>query len=350
MNQEIIEENWKQRMHELEEKKLYYKLKRREQNELKALHKKNNAILNEDKKKKDEEKKKQKQEILERQKEYRKAQFTKIIQKKPEKVEEVLEDMCILGSIMKEEIVEEKKNNPEKFISIEEATKEENKNEQTFCLGVLAQNLEDMGITTAIEKNSSNNEESQNSANTVLQFITNGMIEKKKYDLHFDLGNDRNNELLNNKQEQEKFNKKLRKKLSLEYNIPEEKIIITNPQKGSYSVQVIFATDNFNDKKVDINTLKNNCSDKEFEELKSLKEVHSSLIMEGCKLTPDMLDSRGNRESGWGENEKRGGFNYYPPKGWKGFGLKVLGKYDDGNDDWITYNGNPNEWAIAYHV
>ena len=349
MNQEIIEENWKQRMHELEEKKLYYKLKRREQNELKALHKKNNAILNEDKKKKDEEKKKQKQEILERQKEYRKAQFTKIIQKKPEKVEEVLEDMCILGSIMKEEIVEEKKNNPEKFISIEEATKEENKNEQTFCLGVLAQNLEDMGITTAIEKNSSNNEESQNSANTVLQFITNGMIEKKKYDLHFDLGNDRNNELLNNKQEQEKFNKKLRKKLSLEYNIPEEKIIITNPQKGSYSVQVIFATDNFNDKKVDINTLKNNCSDKEFEELKSLKEVHSSLIMEGCKLTPDMLDSRGNRESGWGENEKRGGFNYYPPKGWKGFGLKVLGKYDDGNDDWITYNGNPNEWAIAYH-
>ena len=87
--------------------------------------------------------------------------------------------MCILGSIMKEEIVEEKKNNPEKFISIEEATKEENKNEQTFCLGVLAQNLEDMGITTAIEKNSSNNEESQNSANTVLQFITNGMFEKK---------------------------------------------------------------------------------------------------------------------------------------------------------------------------
>ena len=36
-----------------------------------------------------------------------------------------------------------------------------------------------MGITTAIEKNSSNNAEGENSANTVLQFITNGMIEKK---------------------------------------------------------------------------------------------------------------------------------------------------------------------------
>ena len=206
-----------------------------------------------------------------------------------------------------------------------------------------------MGITTAIEKNSSQDDDSQNSANTVLQFITNGMIEKKKYDMHFDLGDERNSELLNNKEEQEKFNNKLRKKLSIEYNIPESKIIITNPQKGSYSVQVIFATDSFNDKNVDINTLKNNCTDQEFAELKSLKQIHTSLVMDGIKLSPNMLDSRGNRESGWGENEKRGGFDYIPPKGWKGFGLKVLGKYDNGNDDWITYNGNPNEWAIAYH-
>ena len=42
--------------------------------------------------------------------------------------------MCILGSIMKKEIVE-KKSESEKFISIEEATKEENKNENEhiFC-------------------------------------------------------------------------------------------------------------------------------------------------------------------------------------------------------------------------
>ena len=39
------------------------------------------------------------------------------------------------------------------------------------------------------------------------------MIEKKKYDLHFDLGEERNNELLNNIKEQEKFNNKLRKKI-----------------------------------------------------------------------------------------------------------------------------------------
>jgi hypothetical protein len=267
-----------------------------------------------------------------------------------ENVKEVLEDMCILGSIMKEEIIEEKKKNQEKFISIEEATKEENEENGKFCLGIVAQTLENMGITTAIEKDESNDDKSKETSNTVLKFMMNGMIEKKKYDLHFDLGEERNNELLTNKEEQEKFNQKLRKKLSIEYNVPEDTIIVTNAQRGSYRVQVIFEKEDFNKKNVDINSLAKNCDSNEFQELKYLKEVHSSLIMEGCKLSPDMLDSKGNRESGWGENEKRGGFDYFPPKGWKGFGLNVVGKYGNGNDDWLAYNGNKNEWAIAYHV
>ena len=87
------EGDWKQRMLELEEKNKYYKLKRREKNELKSLHKKYNEILSiktnkaeeekkkkeEEKKKKEEEMKKQKKLILERQKEYRKAQYQNII-------------------------------------------------------------------------------------------------------------------------------------------------------------------------------------------------------------------------------------------------------------------------------
>ena len=290
-----------------------------------------------------------KKEILERQSEFRKKeQSDEKNLKTEENKKTVIEDMCVLGSIMKQEIIEEKQKEPEKFVPIEEAIKEENKDNQTFCLGVLAQNLENLGITTAIEKNSSDDIESQEASNTVLQFITNGMINKKKYDFHFDLGEERNNELLKDKEEQIKFNNKLRKKLSIEYNIPEDKIIVTNPQKGSYSVQVIFETEAFN-KSVDINTLKGNCNDKEFEELKNLKNIKEGLIMEGCKLSQGMLDPKGNRESGWGENEKRGGFDYFPPKGWKGYGLKVKGCYDHGNDDWLAYDGNENEWAVAYH-
>jgi len=87
--------------------------------------------------------------------------------------------------------LKKKKREPEKFIPIEEATKEENKEKGTFCLGLLAQNLENMGITTAIEKNPSKDIEAQKTANTILQFITNGMIEKPKFDFHFDFGEEK---------------------------------------------------------------------------------------------------------------------------------------------------------------
>ena len=70
--------------------------------------------------------------------------------------------------------------------------------------------------------------------------------------------------------------------------------------------------------------------------------------MEGCKLNKNMLDSMGNKISGWKEGKKRGGFNYFPPHGWDGFGLNVKGKYDNGNNDWMAKNGNQKEWAVAY--
>ena len=251
---------------------------------------------------------------------------------------------------MKKEIIENKKNNPEKFIPIEKALSDKN-NKEIFCLGVLAQSLENIGIETAIEKNPINDEESQNASNTILQFITNGLINKNKYNFHFDFGEERNNELLTNIKEQQIFNDKLRKKLSIEYNIPENQIILTNPQKGSYEIQVIFETNEFN--QIDISNIdifKSRCqNDNDFKELCYLKKIHKSLIMEGCMLSQNMLDAEGNRESGWEVGGKRGGLPYTPPQGWKGFGLKVKGKYDNGNDEWINCDGNKNEWAVAYH-
>ena len=295
-----------------------------------------------------------KKEILNRQYMLRHQQFLNQNYnsvKREAKIREVLEDMSSMGSIMKEEILEDRKKRPERFIPIHEATKENNRDNGLFCLGILAQNLERMGITTEIEKNAPVTEESQNESNTILQFIMNGMIDQKKYNLHFDLGEGRNKQLLNNQKERENFNDKVRKKLSLEYKIPEEKIIITNPPNAKYQLQVIFQKDDFNNENIDFNTFKKNCmNDKDFQELSKLKEVHKSLIMEGCRLSSNMLDPRGNRKDGWGINEKRGGLDYIPPtNGWVGYGLKVWGKYDNGNNDWLSYNGNKNEWAIAYH-
>ena len=262
------------------------------------------------------------------------------------KINEVLEDMCKYGNIAKQEIIREKKKNPEKFIETKEALKLEDTDQGLFALGLLSTNLEDIGVETAIENNPDQDEGEEGL--TSLQFITNGMISKKKYDLHFEFGEKRNDELLNNKEEYEKFKSNLKLKLSKDYNIPVDKIIVTFPQKGSFRVQVIFQSDEFNN--LDINEFKKKFkNDPEFEELSNLKDIQTDTIVGGCKLSKALLDAKGNRNDGWAIGENRGGKPYDPPIGWNGIGLKVLDKYDNGDNSWIGMNNSPGEWCVAYH-
>ena len=312
---------------------------------------------------KEEEKRKQlKIKILKNQYEFRNkkvitsstssTQQTEIIKKEDkEKLKQTIEEMCILGDINKKEIIEEKKENPEKFVPIEEAVKTENKKDPLFILGMLAKKLENCGITTAIQKEKEEDEEEKENdeSGTSLQFLINGLATKKKYDLHFDISEERNEELLNNIEEQEKFINNLRTKLSKEYNIPEDEIIITNPQRGSFQVSVIFKSQDFN---LNIDELREKFKDEK--ELINLKEVQNDLLYTGIKLKQSILDSRGNNcDGGWGQNEKRGGEVYIPPEGWIGYGLKVLDKYDlekEGKrNDWLSYDNREGEWCIAYH-
>ena len=131
----------------------------------------------------------EKNKVLEKQKNLRKEKLNlenieKITeQKTDEKINNVLEDMCIYGAATKNEIKKEKIKNPEKFIETSKALKMENEDEGIFALGLIANNLENIGIETAIESKENTSEE--NADLTGLQFFSNGMIEKKKYDLHF---------------------------------------------------------------------------------------------------------------------------------------------------------------------
>ena len=260
------------------------------------------------------------------------------------KINDLLEDMCIYGSITKKEILIEKMNYPGKFIETSQALQSEKTDQDLFALGLLSSNLEKLGIETAIEKEEI--EDDQDAGTTCLQFIVNGMAQKKKYDLHFELGEERNEELLNNENEYEKFKSDLKKKLSKDYNIPEDKIIVTFPERGSFRVQVIFQSDEFNE--IDLDDLKQKFkNDDEFKELANLKEIHSDVIMGGCKLSKNQLDPRGNRSEGWAEGEDRGGKPYNPPLGWIGIGLKVLDKYED--NDWLGSSNAVGEWCVAYH-
>ena len=306
--------------------------------------------LNIDNEEKEKEKlNKMKEKIIENQKKLREKNYKNIIMTEEEKnvqINEVLENMCIYGFIQKKEIEEEKKNHPEKFIETSEVLKLEKQDEGLFALGLLALNLERLGIETAIELKE--NKENEDADLTSLNFITNGMINKKKYDLHFELGEKRNEELLNNENEYEKFKENLKKKLSKDYNIPKEKIIVTLPQKGSFHVQLIFQSEDFNNlnKEEFIEKFKN---DKEFPELQNLKNIHEDVIMSAVKLSKNQLDPRGNRNDGWGVGEQRGGKDYFPPIGWNGIGLKVLDKYDGSDNTWIEMFNLTGEWCVAYH-
>ena len=79
------------------------------------------------------------------------SQFSKYSEDKTKNdvINEFLEDMCIYSNIIKKEIEE----NQDKYIKIEDALKMEDEDEGLFCLGLLANNLKEMGINALIEYN-----------------------------------------------------------------------------------------------------------------------------------------------------------------------------------------------------
>ena len=332
MNASDLNKNLNTRMFELEEKKKYYKLKRREKIELKELHKKFYKKI--DKQEKDKKTQELKNEINKRQYDLRigkqllnekksdnidliekmgklKGLSSEEIKKEVDKTQ-LLEDMSTMGTIMKEQILSDKESHPEKYISEEEIIKNKS-DEQTYALGIFSKVLENQGMVTAIEKDN-NSEDAINTARTSMQFLVNGMSDKSKYDLHFDLGDEKNSKLLNDEEERRKFHDKLRKKLSKEYNIKEEDIIISFPRHGSYQVTIIFKSEDFKLEKADLMKKFQN----EKDELGKLKSIEEGIIINGCCLHQNMLDPRGNnKDGGWaGIGEKRGGENYIPPTGW----------------------------------
>ena len=79
-------------------------------------------------------------------------------------------------------------------------------------------------------------------------------------------------------------------------------------------------------------------------------DLNTEILTAFMNLNPDLLSGFGNNLQGiWTKNEYRGGKKYTPPRGWIAFGLNVINKYDNGNNDWLACNGRPGEWCVAYH-
>jgi hypothetical protein len=294
------------------------------------------------------------EQIAKQEKEKKKQLYKQIINKEGHigpskhcKEMETISEMAVMGSITKGYITEDKQNNPNKYMPTSEAL-----NHQEFyyhVLGILADYLTKQGVVTAIEKKDQNQLSSQKlkEIDTFLQFLINGLTNLKKHELKFDFGWEKNQLILTDIKEQEDFMDELRYSLHMGLNIAPDHMVITYPRSGSVLITVIFNTEDYN--VLQLGTL-NNIFAQHAPDLNHLKSIESNLILDGILLNPELLDSKGNNTNqGWGVGENRGGRPYYPPQGWIGYGLKVLGKYDNGNNDWLDYRGINGEWCVAYH-
>ena len=260
-----------------------------------------------------------------------------------EKKKKFIENNIDFSRNLKKYIIIEKNKNPNNYIDKEEILYDVDKvldginsNSPEFILSVIGKCVENNGTELYITKDQ--NKDFKNlelaSVQSLFSFAT-----KKKYELHFNFGEEENEKILDSEEKQEEFLKKYKKLISAELKIKIDNLILRDIHRGSLgaSCLILHPPEGLENS---INNLEGKLN---------IEKVAERPLLDVLQISPNILDKRGNRFSHWGENEERGGEKYIPPtEGWKGYGLKVLGMYDYGNNDWLDYHNKSGEFAIAY--
>ena len=175
--------------------------------------------------------------------------------------------------------------------------------------------------------------------NLCLQHIFSKNAIEKKFTLTFD---DNYNNYLFNKDKCNHFINSLKTDLSNCLNIPWNDIFIVNPRGPTFTVD-LYIKDLDDNKKYQVEQYIRTRK-------KEIIIIKDSILLEGCKLSPELLEPRFDmRPCDWPYNQYRGCLPYYPPYNYFGFGLKVLNSYDNGNNIWIGQQNIQGEFAVAYH-
>lgn len=131
---------------------------------------------------------------------------------------EMIQDINNFSTIVKEEIIKKKKEKPETIIPISEAV-DSNKKSSLFALGILGSFLQNNGAEVIIEKenpNDKNNKEKEEYLKTCMKFATSEVGLSKKYELKFDVDENKSKILLEN--EKDSWRKILAKNVSSRRN------------------------------------------------------------------------------------------------------------------------------------
>ena len=134
--------------------------------------------------------------------------------------------MSTFGTILKKEIEEELKTNPEKFIEID--TELNNENSEFLPSAILAKNLQDNKILAVVEKE----QKESPIYDIALQFLVNGMANEKKLVISYDFGKEKNDLIIYDEEEQKKFVEKELDKLEKILQVPRVYIHLCNFREG----------------------------------------------------------------------------------------------------------------------
>ena len=139
------------------------------------------------------------------------------------------------------------------------------------------------------------------------------------------------------------FENEIVKSFNINFTMNKSNILFS--YNRSFLIDEIIRTKKFNN--LSLIEVKNNYQ--YFNELYEFKKIVDELLVRQCNIDKKLIDYKGhfivpNKSN----NFIRGKEKYYPPYGWIGIGLKVLGKYSN-DDSWITNSSKGSKWSTAYH-
>ena len=183
-----------------------------------------------------------------------------------------------------------------------------------------------------------------------LQLIFNGDAFNQILSFHYSYGEDNDQYILNNPEEEKRFIENKRQNYARILGINEDDLIFSKLREGGINNNMAIKNSNTGITMEKIYELK------KYEESVGAKfiDINKKCLLSFCGIGPEMFDNIGDQlNDGWERNGKRGPPNYLmdyiPPIGYKGYGLKVKGLYDNGDDTWLGYTNEVGEWYIAYH-
>ena len=199
------------------------------------------------------------------------------------------------SNILKKYIITDKINNPDNYIDIDETINNTNninkrlnsRENSEYILSLLGKCIEKNGTQMYISKSSDAKFKNLELASVQSLF---SLGKYKKYELHFDFGNEKNEKILNDPLEKEKFIKEYKENIAKELNIDINNLIFTNLERGSVKVDISNAESAYEgDKTILVLSGKY-----------AIKKIEEKPLLEILKISSEILDPMGDRSEGWG--------------------------------------------------